>query len=365
MGALVRDGWWSLWRRPRATLGVVATALGDALCGAHVPLSRRPKLLLQCLGALALDTRLAGRQVDHVHAHLAHVPTSIAMYFAMLRKIPFSFTGHAADLFRDYSLLPAKARRAAFVACISHWHRHYYQTCVPELSVTRLPIVRCGVAPAGQLPDGNQDTRENSPPTRLLAVGRLVEKKGFDLLIRALGALRRQGVAFHCQVIGEGPERSALKRLSDEENLGASLEFLGARDHHDVLLAMQHGDLLVLPCRPTASGDRDGIPVVLMEAMARGIAVVAGDLPTIRELIRHGETGWLVPPGNVPELSRALTTLIADPDGRRRLGASGRGRIAAEFSLSRNVDRLLDAVTAARQMSAESPPALPCFTRAS
>ena len=305
---LLRDAARTLRREPVRTLRVLATAFRDALLGAGVPLSRRPKLLVQCLAAMALHARTAHLPLDHIHAHMAHVPTSIAMYLSLLRQVPFSFTGHAADLFRDYALLPDKIRRASFVACISQWHQSFYQQQVPGVDEQKLPIVRCGVeivaSPRGVSPSPS--------PLQILSVGRLVEKKGFDVLLRSLAELRRQRTDFFCRVVGDGPERDHLSELIRRFDLGRHCRLEGARSNSEVQAWLRESDLFVLPCQLARSGDRDGIPVVLMEAMAAAVPVISGDLLTIRELVRHQQTGWLVPPGDAGLLQQAILELMND-----------------------------------------------------
>ena len=134
-GRLFRDAATTCFASPRASLKVLRRAVLDAVTGRSVPLSKRPKLIVHAIAALALEQRCRDQVIDHVHAHMSHVPTGIAMYWALFRGITFSFTGHAADLFRDQSLLPAKVRRAAFVACISHWHQRFYQRLTNRKSV--------------------------------------------------------------------------------------------------------------------------------------------------------------------------------------------------------------------------------------
>jgi glycosyltransferase involved in cell wall biosynthesis len=243
-------------------------------------------------------------------------------------------------LFCDFALLPDKLRRAAFVACISHWHRDYYRQWAPELTDDRLPVVRCGVDTG----TGGQRSPENGRPAQILAVGRLVEKKGFDVLLRALAAIRQEGLDFTCRLVGDGPERGRLTDLISRLGLVDSVRLEGARSHQQVQQWMQQADLFVLPCQSARSGDRDGIPVVLMEAMAAELPVISGDLPTIRELVRHGQNGWLVPPGRVEPLQEAILQLMHESELRRRLAVAGRRWVEIEFSQAINIDRLSQAL---------------------
>lgn len=327
--------------QPWNSSAVLISCVRDAIVGRGVQLKRRPKILIQGIAALALAKRcrVQNPQVSHIHSHMAHVPTTIAMYAAKALKVPFSFTGHAADLFRDFSLLPAKLRRAKFVSCISEWHRAYYQQFEPELGEEHLPVVRCGVDTDLFEPiDKHSDLA-----LRILAVGRLVEKKGFDTLIAACARLKANRQEFRCDIIGDGELYESLSNMIVEQSLDDSVHLCGAMANHEIRTAMQNSDLVVLPCRAAKSGDKDGIPVVLMEAMSCGVPVISGDLVTIRELIEHDVSGLLVEPGNVSELAEAISRLLRDESKRSELAKKGRERILEEFSISQNVHRLENA----------------------
>lgn len=304
-----------------------------------------PKYQFQIDAGYALAHQLRRCGIAHVHAHMAHVPTTIAMACAAGLRVPFSFTGHAADLFRDRSGLKAKLRRAAFVACISEWHAGFYRGLVPR-EEQAYPVIRCGV-PWPETPAGFEAGRG------LVAVGRLVPKKGFDVLLDALSLIpedRRPAL----MLIGDGPERKALEQHAKRLRLMETVTFTGAMDNAQIMSTMRDAAAVVLPCRVSADGDRDGIPVVLMEAMAQGVAVVSGDLPTIRELVRDGQTGVMVPPGDAKALADALTRLLQNADERRRLADAGRAHVIREFGLAPNLDRLETAIRRA-QMNATSP----------
>ncbi|MEM9417723.1 MAG: glycosyltransferase family 4 protein [Planctomycetota bacterium] len=299
------------------------------------------KHLYQCEAGDALAYRVRDLGITHIHAHMAHVPTTVAMACAQSLGVPFSFTGHAADLFRDRSALKTKLERAAFVSCISEWHRGFYREIVPGLGDAQLPVIRCGV-------DMREFTavepRESGGgAASLLGVGRLVPKKGFDVLIRAMADVPE----VQLNLVGDGPEMANLQALADELGVADRITFAGAQPNHVVREMMGQADVFVLPCQEAADGDRDGIPVVLMEAMARNVCVVSGDLETIRELVADNKTGLMVQPGAVDELGEVLVRLSRDPSLRKRLADAGRARVAEEFSMSVNLDRLEAAFAAA------------------
>ena len=304
-------------------------ALLDAVRADHSSVTSRLKHVLQAMMGIAAGWRLRGRRIKHVHVHMAHVPATVGLYLARTVGARFSFTGHAADLFVDRAALRFKLDRAAFVACISHWHRGFYSN-VAALPADRLPIIRCSVA----LPDA---IRPES--TEIVTVARLVPKKGIDLLIGAFAAADVGD--WTLRILGDGPERDALEALAAQLGVANRITFEGARPHAACLAAIAEAGLFVLQCRTAANGDMDGIPVVLMEAMAAGRAVVAGDLPAIRELIDHDHSGLLVTPNDPAALAQAFQRLIADPALRRKFAERARSRIEMEFSDSVNLDRLV------------------------
>ena len=340
-GSLVAGAVRELFRHPLRTLRTLASAARLALRSGDIRGAHRLKVLPQALGVLAAAAELRRSGVGHVHAHMAHAPASVAMLLSRHLDVPFSFTGHAVDIFSRRTLLLTKLQRAAFCACISEWHRSFYQDELAaagceRLDGARLPVVRCGVDLGEFAPTG----RVAGPKLRILTVGRLIEKKGFDLLLRALAGLPADLPDLECLIMGGGDDADALAALCAELGLEDRVTFAGAVPNHAVRDQLRDADLFVLPCRVARSGDRDGIPVVLMEAMASGVPVIAGDIPSIRELVRDGASGLLVAPGAVDPLVDAVARLASDASLRAELAAGGRARVEEEFSLRRNVARI-------------------------
>jgi glycosyltransferase involved in cell wall biosynthesis len=318
--------------RSAMTLG---TAIGDAIWpGERLSVGGRLKLPMQAIAAMGLAWRLRQSGVRHIHCHFAHAPTSVGMYAAMQMRVPFSFTGHANDIFRRRAILKKKLRRASFVACISRWHQSFYDSKCPDRS-GKYEVIRCGVELG--------ETKEPAPDEgqlRILTVCRLVEKKGIDTLIGAGVELNRRGIPVKLTIAGDGPERERLEKLAAELGCGDWLTWLGEVANSRVFSLLKEADVLALPCREDSRGDRDGIPVVLMEAMASGTPVVAGNLPAIGELVEDGVSGLLVEGNKPAALADKLAMLWGNPDLSRRLAAEGRRRIASEFSLGTTLERL-------------------------
>ena len=310
------------------------------------------KILIQAAGGISLSRRIRGLGVSRIHCHLAHAPATVAMYAAMQSCIPFSFTGHGADVFRDGSLLKQKLSRAAQVVCISRWHREVYQR-IHARPVAQYPLVRCGVDTETQ--SAGSDARQAAIPggealPLILTVARLVPKKGVHLLVQALARLHCAGRRFRAVVAGDGPELNSLQKLAVHCGVSGRIEWKGALIHSEVTALMRGASVFVLPCVIADDGDRDGIPVVLMEAMAVGVPCVSSDFPAIRELIEDGVSGRLIAPADVKELARAIEELISDSSLRARICFGGREAVSSEFSTRLNGHRLLDVFQGEREV---------------
>ncbi|WP_420142171.1 glycosyltransferase [Sphingomonas sp.] len=324
----------ALPRAMAAMPGQFARAARDALAVDLSGAKARAKFLTQAYMGLTAGWRLRDAGIGHVHAHLANTPATVALYLARAVGATFSFTGHANDLFVHREALAFKLREAAFVSSISRWHQGFYDAIVPGGD---RPVIRCSVT----VPPSAEEGRD------IVSVGRLVAKKGFDLLIRAFARIDAPGMRL--RIAGDGPERQALVALAEAEGVADKVDFLGAQPHAAALALIRSGAIFALPCRTSSTGDRDGIPVVLMEAMAAGKPVIAGRLETIAELVEDETSGLLVPPDDVDALATALRRMIDDPPARRAMGLAGRDHVRKEFSDDINWDRLEAAIDAARK----------------
>jgi glycosyltransferase involved in cell wall biosynthesis len=331
----------------RASLGGVrawVTARGrPRLAAGYATVSTATSLRLATRLADAIDgLAAAGRPVDHIHAHFAHDPALVAMFAHQLTGIPFSFTAHARDLYGvPPRALVARARRArAIVTCcqanVDHLHAQ-----LPARLRSRVRLIHHGVDLSAFAPDTAAAPMTVDPP-RIVSVGRLVEKKGFADLLAALARLRSRGVEFRCVVFGEGPMRPALEAQRRALGLDDVVELPGERRQHEVAAELTRAQLFALTPCVTADGDRDGVPNVLAEAMASGLAVVATRVGGIEDLVRHGDNGLLAPPHDVDAIADALGDLLADPARRMQLGAAARRTVEADFDLEAAASRLTD-----------------------
>ena len=333
---------------PLALQGLVAAALfGHRACKAMgwllsdmavVGLFRSAawKLGYQWLMGARLARLLRRDGCTHLHIHFAHTPAQIGMYASAFTGIPFTVMAHANDIFERGLLLAQKAHRSTKLLTISHYNLAYLRSV--GAPADKLAVVRCGVSFA---------SRPDVPPFERRAryqVGtlcRLVEKKGVDDLIRALALLSDAPWRIDLHIAGDGPERVRLDALARELNLQAQVHFEGPLAHHAVTAWLQSLDAFAMGCKADARGDKDGIPVALMEAMSQRVPVVSTRLSGIPELVIHDQTGLLAAPADPASLAGQLRRLLDDPALKARLADAAVRHVQAEFGQETNLDRLL------------------------
>jgi glycosyltransferase involved in cell wall biosynthesis len=296
------------------------------------------KLGYQFFAASTLAARLRQRRCAHLHVHFAHVPTQIAMYASALSGVPFTVMAHANDIFDDGILLQKKAARAKRMLTISEFNRRYLQSL--GIPPEQLAVVRCGVSFAPR----SAPPRQAGAVFKIASLGRMVEKKGFDVLIRAVALLRQRGIQVELSLAGDGPLLSNMKLLAQQLCGLEAISFTGSIPHNRVADWMQQHDAFVLACKQDSNGDMDGIPVVLMEAMSQRVPVVSTHLSGVPELVQHGQTGLLAEPGNAEDLALKLETLWHSAALRERLVTKAEAFIVQEFGQDVNIGRLLLAI---------------------
>lgn len=338
-----------LWRRPGRLL---STALG-LLLSPHPSLAARLKTLAHCLvGVLAAD-QLAGTGLGLVHAHFADRAAIVALVAARLLGVPYSLFAHANDIYVAPVLLPEKIAAAAFVATCTGYNQAHLTEVAAGRARQPVALIYHGLELGRFQPVG----RAGRPagPRRILSVGQLREKKGHAHLVRACRLLRDRGYDLACDIVGAGPQRPALEALIAELGLGDVVRLRGALPHDEVLAGYARADVFALASVEAGNADRDGIPNVLLEAMAMRVPVVGTRLSGIPELVRDGVNGVLVPPGDVPALADALARLWDDPALAERLAAEGRATVEREFDIERNIQRLQVMLEAALRPAGGAP----------
>jgi colanic acid/amylovoran biosynthesis glycosyltransferase len=326
-------------RFPIRFLSATGTLLRDMVWSEAPSLTHRAKMVWHFLIGCILAQRLSEEHVDHLHAHFAHVPAAVAMYAGRLSGVPFSFTAHANDIFERPTALKEKTARCRFAVCVSDFNRRYLagRGCRAD----RLLVIHCGID-VDRYPF--RERMSNTKLPLILSVGRFVEKKGFRVLIEALALLKSWETPFRCRIAGDGPLFESILQQVGGLGLSKEVELLGARPQEDVKELMAAADMFVLPCVIARSGDRDGIPVALMEAMALGAPVISTRLSGIPELVHDNENGLLTQPGDARSLAEAMQRLIAEPETAARFARAARETIVKEFDLNLNADRLIDAL---------------------
>ncbi|WP_292291951.1 glycosyltransferase family 4 protein [Marivita sp.] len=287
--------------------------------------------------ALVIATACRERGIGHLHAHFGTLATTVARLAAAIAGIGYSFTAHAKDIYHDYGHdtgLAEKLRDADAVATVSEFNlAHLRNTYGADAEkVTRI---------YNGLDLGGLDWRAPDPDaTEILAVGRLVEKKGFHILIEALLILGERGPRPRCRIIGQGEEEENLRAQIAGAGLAETVTLDGPLPQPDVFAAMRRAAVLACPCVVGRDGNRDGLPTVLIEALALGTPCVGSDVTGIPEIVRHDETGLIARAGDSIALADALQRLLADADARSRLSRAGRALVERDYDIHRNAAAL-------------------------
>lgn len=277
------------------------------------------------------EARRTNAPVRHLHAHFAHDPAFVALLTHLLTGIPYSFTAHARDLYQTPTRsLAARVERATAVVTICRANSDYLAGLAPA-SAGKIRVVHNGLD-LRLFPRPDQTRRPDVPV--LASVGRLVEKKGFTDLLAACRALAQSGRAFRCRIYGSGPQLSELEETTRRFGLENHVTFEGARPRNEIAAALRQADLFVLTPFITADGDRDGIPNVLVEAMASRVPVVTTSVAGIPELVTDGVDGSVCPPGDVEGIAARISELLDDPDRRRRYGDAARTTVEERFDVN-------------------------------
>jgi len=288
--------------------------------------------------AAVLGCEMERRRVDHLHVHFAHVPSDLAMYASSMTGVSFSITGHANDLFERGWLLKKKADRATFFATISNYNRQALigMGCEAE----KVKVVRCGIDPA--LFPYKEVSQSLGSPLRIGSLGRLVTKKGFHTLLDACPILDTQGVDYQLDIAGDGPLAESLRAQAETNGVIAKTTFLGALSHDKVSEWIRGLDVFVLACCEDENGDVDGIPVVLMEAMAMGVPVVTTAVTGLPELVIDGKTGLVGEPLNAQSIASKLEQIAKNPELGLTLTRQAKAHVDQNFTQIDNAKKLGD-----------------------
>ncbi len=291
---------------------------------------------------------------QHLHAHWATYPSSAARILAGRIGRPWSFTGHAHDIFVHDQDLAGKLNQADFSVTISGYNQKQLAARMIPRNQSRLAVIHCGVLPA-DLPY----TAAGREAAYVVGVGRLDPIKGFIHLVEACRLLKERGTAFTCDIIGDGPLRDTLQQAIDAAGLQAQVRLTGALPQQEVRTRINRATLFVLPSVLLADGNADGIPVALMEAMACGATAISTRVSGIPELIHHEENGLLVSPGDAAELADAMARLLGDAPLRTRLAEAARRTIVQDFDADIEAGKLLALIRRKQHTAAPAAEAAP------
>jgi glycosyltransferase involved in cell wall biosynthesis len=302
------------------------------------------------LGQAFVMAREMPEDVRHLHVHYLHTPASVVRYASLLTGRSWTFSAHAKDIWTtpDWEKREKMAEALWGVTCTAQGAGTLQALSQPDkvsLVYHGLDLSRFPAPPESRPARNGSDPLD---PVRIVSVGRAVAKKGFGDLIQALAVLP-QDLHWRFAHVGGGELLNSLKKQAQDAGIANSVAFLGSRAQPDIIALLREADLFVLPSKEAKSGDRDGLPNVIMEAASQELAIVATDFAGIPEFIRNDVEGQLVPSGDWEALSNALNLLARDPERRKIFGAAAYSRLRRDFSMEGGIDVLearLRAVTA-------------------
>ncbi|KAA3660724.1 MAG: colanic acid biosynthesis glycosyltransferase WcaL [Calditrichaeota bacterium] len=277
--------------------------------------------------------------IEHIHAHFVWLEGIAAGIVKDLVGISFTIHPHAFGLFmRNQKNVRTELQNASGVVTVSTHHTEYIANLCPKISQNEIDIVHYGLEVDRYIPGPKQE--QNGKAIRIVAVGDLREKKGPEYLIDACALLAKRGYEFHCDFIGHGNLENKLRAQIDHLELHENITLCGVQPLSKVLQKLQESDIFALPCVVARDGDRDGMPNVLIEAMACELPVVTTPVAGIPDLVIHGETGMLAKERDAETLAEALEILIEDKALRERLGKQAREKVLDEFQIQKSAEKL-------------------------
>ncbi len=287
---------------------------------------------------------LRSRRCDHLHAHFVDRAATVALVASRLLDLPYSVTAHANDIYVNPVLLVEKLAAAKFVATCSAYNQAYLSRLADDHFQGKVKCIYHGL----EVKQYQPEAPASAGRPLVLAVGQLKEKKGFPFLLAACRRLKDRGYDFDCQIVGEGPLRQALEAQIRRLALEETVTLCGALSHSQVIEKYRQATVFVLPAVLGENGDRDGIPNVILEAMAMQLPIVSTRHSGIPEAVEDNVSGALVSPGDEAALAEALAHLLDSPERRRQWGRQGRQTVIEKFSAEQNAQSLLAEFTAER-----------------
>lgn len=288
--------------------------------------------------ALLLGQWMQKQNVRHLHVHFATPAASVGLLVKTVFGYSFSFTVHGPDEFYDASgyNLPEKILAADFIFCISHYARSQVMKLSPVSAWSKFDVCRLGVDTQRFIPAVKSQANASC---QLLCVGRLTSAKGQAILLEAVAQLKQQGTAVNLTLVGTGADEQSLKHHAETLGITTQVTFTGAVDQDHILDYYHAADVFVLP------SFAEGLPVVLMEAMAMEIPCITTMITGVPELIENGQNGLLVPASDSDGLTQAIKQLAENPVLRQQLGKAGRLKVLSDYDLHKNTHHLYEKLT--------------------
>jgi len=300
-------------------------------------LARAKCAVYELTQSISVALEIQNRGIQHLHAHFGTQAATVARLAADFAGITYTFTAHAKDIYFRYAeptRLDMKMRDAFATVTVSDYNLAYLQQQYGKDAEKAVRIYN-GMD-LSKFPYNEFTSRER----HILAVGRLVPKKGFSVLIEALSLLKKQNIRMHCTLVGGGPLYEDLSARTEALDIADTVTMVGPMPQPDIIRLMKNSNMVVAPCVISDDGDRDGLPTVLLESMALGTPVISTQVAGIPELVIDGETGLCVPSENPQALAEAMARLLDDHDICRTFSRNGRALIEGEYDEDRNAAKL-------------------------
>jgi len=325
---IIRANLRRMFRRPRRYFSL----LGRLIAGTAMSPSVLVRTMVLFPKSVYLGEVLRTRGVRHVHAEFATDPATAAYIMSVTAGISYSFTVHGPDVFVHRLLMREKIAYADFVRSVSTFAKAFLTGLYPVVTESKMEVVRVGVDPEVYEEAAAASTHEVEQP-RIFSAARLTDTKAYPVLIDACARLKRAGIEFECVIAGEGPQVESIEEAIRLHDVADRVRLLGPVPQHEVTQLVGDADIFVLPSVIAYSGQMDGIPVALMEAMAAGRPVIASAVSAIPELVENGRSGLLVDVTHPEQLASAIQRLISDPALRERMGRVGQQKVRSDFDV--------------------------------
>lgn len=303
----------------------------DAILNEEINPFRHLKLIYHFFVSPYIAMKMQRKDVRHIHAHFLNVPATIAMYCSKLLGISFSITVHSAgeNGLKTMIGLRAKLREVKFICAISNYNKEYISKSIYP-SREKTYVVRCGIDASAYRWKENQDI---TGKVKLISIGRFVEKKGFKYLLEGARLLKKENVVFKLCMIGDGPLKPGLKKLARDYDLNEEVVFKGAVSHENVKAELGKSDILIVPSVESKTGEKEGIPVVIMEAMASGLLIIATEHAGIPEIVKNKVTGILIPEKDPPAIIEAIKLATGNNTLVKNCIANAQKLVSKEFNI--------------------------------